>query len=93
MLYNLRLWLKSDGVYQLDIGWLTNQTEIRITLLEDPIKIWKRDHINSGYRIKCKLMDMRFQEVKKVIYNWNILGIFLFVYIKTKLQFSVFASK
>ena len=57
----------------LENGWLTKQAEIRISVFNNPVKIWGETLPNRSCRIKCSVMDLRFEEVMLyyVIYTYK----------------------
>ena len=51
------------GRCNIDKGWLTGQTEVRLCLHSNPVEMWKRSDRQQSYQIKCSTMDLRYKDV------------------------------
>lgn len=47
----------------VDKGWLTGQTEVRLSLHSNPVEMWKHCDRQQSYQIKCSTMDLRYKDM------------------------------
>ncbi|KAI0230939.1 Glycerophosphocholine phosphodiesterase GPCPD1 [Lamellibrachia satsuma] len=51
------------GRKHIDKGWLTGQTEVRLSLHSNPVEMWKHRDRQQSYLIKCSTMDLRYKDM------------------------------